>query len=84
MEQTASDSARSEQSRASEERHYTLQEIATLWRISIDSARRIFAREAGVLIIGDSNPRGRRRYVTLRVPTFVLERVHRRLSLSKQ
>jgi transcriptional regulator GlxA family with amidase domain len=55
------------------ERHYSVTEIATLWSLSRDSVRRIFRREPGVLAFGD-------RYVTLRVPESVLERVHRRLS----
>jgi len=33
-----------------------------------------------VLVIGERNPRHKRRYVTLRIPQSVLERVHRRLS----
>jgi hypothetical protein len=55
------------------ERHYSVSEVATLWRLSRDSVRRIFRREPGVLVIGD-------RYVTLRIPESVLERVHRKLS----
>jgi hypothetical protein len=33
-----------------------------------------------VLVIGERNPRHKRRYVTLRIPQSVLERVHHRLS----
>jgi hypothetical protein len=33
-----------------------------------------------VLVIGERSPRHKRRYVTLRVPQKVLERVHHRLS----
>jgi hypothetical protein len=33
-----------------------------------------------VLVIGDRTPRHKRRYLTLRIPQSVLERVHRRLS----
>jgi len=55
------------------ERHYSVSEVAALWSLSRDSVRRIFRREPGVLVIGD-------RYVTLRIPESVLERVHRRLT----
>ena len=55
------------------ERHYSVGEVANLWALSRDSVRRLFRREPGVLAMGD-------RYVTLRIPESVLERVHRRLS----
>lgn len=55
------------------ERHYSVTEVAVLWNLSRDSVRRIFRREPGVLVIGD-------RYVTLRIPESVLQRVHRRLA----
>jgi hypothetical protein len=63
------------------ERHYSANEIAKLWKLSVDSVRRIFEREPGVLLVGDSNPRGKRRYRTLRIPESVVEQVHRRRSL---
>ncbi len=55
------------------ERHYSVTDVASLWGLSRDSVRRLFRREPGVLAIGE-------RYVTLRIPESVLERVHRRLS----
>ena len=55
-----------------------------MWNLSPDAVRRIFRDEPGVLVLGDRNPRSRRRYVTLRIPQSVLERVHRQMSLSKQ
>jgi predicted DNA binding CopG/RHH family protein len=33
-----------------------------------------------VLVIGERSPRHKRRYVTMRIPHSVLERVHHRLS----
>jgi hypothetical protein len=69
---------------AFEERHYTVAEIAALWNLSVDSVRKLFRNEAGVLAIGTVSPRGRRRYVTLRIPASVLERVHQQMSLSTQ
>jgi len=62
-------------------RHYTVAEIASLWSLSDEAVRGIFQNEPGVLVLGDQKPRGRkRRYTTLRIPEFVIERVHRRLS----
>lgn len=64
------------------ERHFSPAEIAELWGLSVDSVRRLFAGEQGVLVI--EPPRGRfsrRRYRTLRIPAAVVERVHRRLSV---
>ena len=62
------------------ERHYAVTEIAEMWNLSPDKVREIFEDEPGVLVIGDRSPRHKRRYVTLRIPHSVLERVHRRLS----
>lgn len=67
------------------ERHFSTENIAKLWNLSVDSVRRIFEREPGVLVVGDSNPRGKRRYRTLRIPESVVRRVHqKRLLLVKQ
>jgi hypothetical protein len=60
------------------ERHYSVAEIAEMWSLSDDAVRKIFEREAGVLVIGGAG--GGRRYRTLRIPASVLERVHRRLT----
>jgi hypothetical protein len=62
-------------------RHYSVAEVAGLWSLSPDFVRRIFQKEPGVLVLGDENPAPyKRRYRTLRIPEFVLARVHRRLS----
>jgi hypothetical protein len=63
------------------ERHYAVAEIATLWNLSTDKVRELFEQEPGVLVIGDRNPRGKRRYRTLRIPQTVVDRAYRRLSL---
>jgi len=63
------------------ERHYAVVEIAALWNLSTDKVRELFEREPGVLVIGDRNPRGKRRYRTLRIPKTVVERVYTRLLL---
>ena len=62
------------------ERHYAVTEIAEMWNLSPDKVRDIFEDEPGVLVIGERSPRHKRRYVTLRIPQTVVERVHRRLS----
>jgi hypothetical protein len=62
------------------ERHYAVAEIAALWNLSADKVRDIFEREPGVLVIGEQNPKYKRRYVTLRIPLSVVERVYLRLS----
>lgn len=62
------------------ERHYAVAEIAEMWNLSADKVRELFESEPGVLVIGERRPRHKRRYVTLRIPQSVLERVHCRLS----
>ena len=62
------------------ERHYSVAEVATLWNLSQDTVRRLFLNEPGVLVLGDLNPRRSRRYVTLRIPQHVLERLYRHYS----
>jgi hypothetical protein len=62
------------------ERHYAVTEIAEMWNLSPDKVRELFENEPDVLVIGERSPRHKRRYVTLRIPQKVLERVHHRLS----
>jgi hypothetical protein len=62
------------------ERHYAVAEIAEAWNLSADKVRELFENEPGVLVIGEQSPRHKRRYVTLRIPQSVVERVHSRLS----
>ena len=66
------------------ERHYAVIEVAELWNLSPDKVREIFEHEPGVLVIGDRNPRHKRRYLTLRIPQTVLLRVHNRLAAKPQ
>lgn len=62
------------------ERHYAVTEIAEMWNLSPDKVRDLFEYEPGVLVLGERSPRHKRRYVTLRIPKSVVERVHSRLS----
>ena len=59
------------------ERHFSVAEVANMWNLSPDAVRRLFRNEPGVLILGEANPRAKRRYLTIRIPQSVLERVHR-------
>jgi hypothetical protein len=59
-------------------RHFTVQEIASLWNLSDDIVRELFEREPGVLVIGRDRSTRKRRYLTLRIPQDVVERVYRR------
>ena len=62
------------------ERHYAVIEVAEMWNLSPDKVRELFEQEPDVLVIGDRNPRHKRRYLTLRIPQTVLLRVHSRLA----
>jgi hypothetical protein len=62
------------------ERHYAVIEVAEMWHLSPDKVRDIFVHEPDVLVLGDRNPRHKRRYLTLRIPHTVLLRVHTRLA----
>jgi hypothetical protein len=59
---------------------FTVAQIASMWQLSTDTVQRMFVDEPGVITLGDKNPRGKRRRVTLRIPREVLERVKRRRS----
>ena len=64
------------------EKHFTVEEIAAMWQISKDTVRRLFTHEPGVVALTNARRSSRRRYVTLRIPESVVERVHRQLSLT--
>jgi hypothetical protein len=58
-------------------RIYTPAELARTWQLSENSIRRLFQDRDGVFTLGDSNPRGRRGYCTLRIPEAVALQVWR-------
>jgi len=62
------------------EHHYAPEELGAAWGLSADTIRRLFEGEPGVLIIERPRSRSARRYRTMRIPEWVAERVHRRLS----
>jgi hypothetical protein len=55
------------------DRHYAPSEVAAMWNISVNTVRDLFRNEPGVFV----PTRGRGRYVTMRIPHSVLERVYR-------
>jgi hypothetical protein len=60
--------------------NFTVAQIASLWQLSRDTIQRLFQDEPGVVTLGDKNPRGKRRRVTLRIPRVVMDRVKKRRS----
>lgn len=68
------------ESRAILERHFSVQTLAEIWGMSADTVRQLFEDEPGVIRLGDRTSGRRRRYVTLRIPESVADRVHKRLS----
>jgi hypothetical protein len=65
------------------ERHYTPQEIAEMWALSIHTVRRMFTKEPGVLRIGKPLTTRQRGYITIRIPASVLQRVHDRMTSAR-
>lgn len=59
------------------ERHYTVNELASMWRLSGEFVRQLVQHEPGVTEWVRQQP-GRRRYRVLRVPQSVAERVYER------
>jgi hypothetical protein len=61
------------------ERHYAPSDVAELWRFDVETIRRLFQNEPGVVVLQSPVKKGRRSYKTIRIPQSVLERVYRRL-----
>jgi hypothetical protein len=59
------------------ERHFTVPELATMWRLSREFVRQVVQHEPGVTEWVRQEP-GRRRYRVLRVPQSVAERLYNR------
>lgn len=73
------DTGRSGNAPASAERHYSAAEVADLWHLNVETIRRLFLEEPGVIVLQNPLTKGKRSYKTIRIPHSVLERVHRRL-----
>lgn len=65
---------------ATMDRHFTPKELAELWGFSENTVRKLFQDRQGVLKLGTAFRKGRRGYVSLRIPASVAEEVHRELS----
>ena len=63
----------------STERHYTIQEIAEMWKLFGTIIGDLFQEEPGVLRAELPRTRFKRGYTTIRVPETVLRRVHSRM-----
>jgi hypothetical protein len=61
------------------ERHYAPCELAEFWHLDVETIRRLFQTEPGVVVLQAPVKKGRRPYKTIRIPQSVLERVHKRL-----
>jgi len=59
------------------ERLLTPAEIAEAWSLDVSTVRRLFIDRPGVLKIGNIGGRGKRSYVTLRIPLSVVESFRR-------
>ena len=59
------------------EEHFTPAELARLWKRDESTIRRMFQDEPGVLKLGQTGRRGKRDYMTLRIPASVAERFYR-------
>ena len=68
-----------ESAQISVEKHYSVSELATIWKLSENTIRRMFEHEPGVIRWGAGEGRFKRRYITLRIPETVVLRVHRQL-----
>jgi hypothetical protein len=64
---------------AADERYYTPSDVANLWRLSVETVRRLFQNEPGVMVLQGPIRKGKRPYKTIRIPHSVLERVRARL-----
>ena len=62
---------------------FTVAQIASMWQLSTDTIQRLFQDEKGVVALGNKNPRGKRKRVTLRIPRAVMKRVKKNRSNPK-
>lgn len=63
------------------ERHYTINELASMWNLSGEFVRQLVKHEPGVTEWVRQQP-GRRRYRVLRIPQSVAQRIYQK-ALSK-
>ena len=63
----------------SAEQRYAPTDIAAFWRLDVETIRRMFQDEPGIVVFQGPLKKGKRPYKTIRIPHSVLERVHQRL-----
>jgi hypothetical protein len=61
------------------EEHFTVRELADMWKLSRRTVQRIMEKEPAVVRLGEDRP-GTRRHYTLRIPASVARRVYLRLT----
>ncbi len=59
--------------------HWKVKQLARGWNLSEETVRKALEDEPGLIKLGNENPRGKRRYVSVRVPHNVALRVWRKL-----
>jgi hypothetical protein len=62
------------------ERHYSPAELGEQWNLSVDTVRRMFESEPGVLVFENPARSSSRRFRTFRIPESVAQRVYSRFS----
>jgi hypothetical protein len=60
--------------------HYSVQELAAVWGLGVDKIRELFENEPDVIKLQSPPKKGKRAYITLRIPEKVADRVQRRNS----
>lgn len=70
------------------EKHYTAAEVGSMWGLSDDSVRNIFANDPRVLRIGSSEPHRKgekfvHQYVSMRIPESVVKEVYETLRIKR-
>ena len=66
------------------EQHFSPKDLASKWGVSEQTIRNLFEKEPDVLRYGNSETRRtRRKYINIKIPQSVAERVHRRYSAVK-
>jgi|ERR1700735_739995 hypothetical protein len=79
VEQTADKKTKAESAHV-KGAHYSVQELAALWCLGVDKIRELFENEPDVIKLKNPPKKGKRAYVTLRIPESVAARVQRRNS----
>jgi hypothetical protein len=60
------------------EQHYTPEQVAKMWGLSVNTIRSMFRDEPGVLVIKRPEKMHKRGYSSIRIPVSVAVRVHQK------